>query len=283
LVTIGSVCGRREPRGRASLSSSPLVELQPEGTKPPFFFVHAAGGTVFSYLKLAQRLGHDQPSYGIQSLNLINEQPTELTSEEMAAAYVRSIIEKEPEGPYFIGGWSFGGVVAFEVARRLAERGRHVAMLVLIDSRASARVSDDTAHDGSLASAFARDIGVDLDSVSLAEALTPDEQLQRILTHAKRTNALPSDTDFEQILRFYNVYRANMIAWSRYRPQTYSGRVILYRAADRQLEAYFDPKLGWIDFVTGEIEVQTIPGGHYTLLTEPGVDLLASALKNSLE
>jgi thioesterase domain-containing protein len=74
-----------------------------------------------------------------------------------------------------------------------------------------------------------------------------------------------------------------MIAWSRYRPQTYSGRVILYRAADRQLEAYFDPKLGWIDFVTGEIEVQTIPGGHYTLLTEPGVDLLASALKNSLE
>jgi amino acid adenylation domain-containing protein len=267
----------------ASLSSSPLVELQPEGTKPPFFFVHAAGGTVFSYLKLAQRLGHDQPSYGIQSLNLINEQPNELTIEEMAAAYVRSIIEKEPEGPYFIGGWSFGGVVAFEVARRLAERGRHVAMLVLIDSRASARVSDDTAHDGSLASAFARDIGVDLDSVSLAEALTPDEQLQRILTHAKRTNALPSDTDFEQILRFYNVYRANMIAWSRYRPQTYSGRVILYRAADRQLEAYFDPKLGWIDFVTGEIEVQTIPGGHYTLLTEPGVDLLASALKNSLE
>ncbi len=266
-----------------SVSSSPLVELQPEGTKPPVFFVHAAGGTVFSYLKLARRLGPDQPSYGIQSLGLINEHANELTIEEMAAAYVSAIVERQPEGPYFVGGWSFGGVVAFEVARQLQEQGRRVAMLALIDSRAFAGIDDDTAHDGMLALAFARDIGVELDSTSFAESLTPNEQLQRILMHAKRTNALPPDTDFEQILQFYNVYRANMIAWSRYRPQTYSGRVTLYRATDRPLEAYFDSQLGWSEYVTGEIEVQTIPGGHYTLLNEPGVELLASALKSSLE
>jgi thioesterase domain-containing protein len=74
-----------------------------------------------------------------------------------------------------------------------------------------------------------------------------------------------------------------MIAWSNYRPGAYSGPVVLYRAADRPVEAYLDPKLGWTEFMSEEIEVQTIPGGHYTLLNEPNVATLALALKNSLD
>jgi amino acid adenylation domain-containing protein len=272
-----------------SISSlnSPIVTLQSSGTKPPLFFIHAAGGNVFSYLRLAQRLGSDQPVYGVQALSLVSEQESELTMEEMAASYVSSIVDKQPEGPYFIGGWSFGGVLAFEVARQLQMQGRRVGMLALIDSRASAvSIGDDFAQDGTVALMFARDIGVERDGEFVSDSfgqLAPEDQLRSILRQAKRTNTLPPDTDFEQILRFYNVYRANLIAWSNYRPGTYSGPVVLYRADDRPVEAYLDPKLGWTEFMSEEIEVQTIPGGHYTLLNEPNVTTLALALRNSLD
>ncbi len=113
---------------------SSLVPLQPRGSRPPLFFVHGSAGDVYGVLDLAGRIGPDQPSYGIQAVGLDGRSPRHVTVEEMAAHYVREIVSFQKEGPYYLAGYSLGGVFAFEVAQQLHRLGRRVALLALMDS-----------------------------------------------------------------------------------------------------------------------------------------------------
>jgi len=110
-----------------------FVEIQPQGANPPFFWVHSlggdGGGAFFYYRRLAQLLGPDQPSYGIRSPR---EPFTSL--EEMADHYVDELLHFQPLGPYFLGGFCFGGIVAFEMAAQMRRRGREVGLLALLES-----------------------------------------------------------------------------------------------------------------------------------------------------
>src|SRR5262249_1832473 len=96
-----------------------LVPIHPQGSKPPFFCVHPIGGNVLCYYELAQELGPDQPFYGLQSQGLDGLQPPEADIESMAAHYIQEIKTVQKEGPYHLGGWSMGGMIAFEMARQL--------------------------------------------------------------------------------------------------------------------------------------------------------------------
>jgi len=113
---------------------SALVPLQPEGSQPPLFFVHGWGGDVYSYLGLSRLLPPDQPSYGIQAVGLDGKSARHITVEDMAANYVKEIVSFQPEGPFYLAGYSMGGVIAFEVAQQLQRLGRRVALLALLDS-----------------------------------------------------------------------------------------------------------------------------------------------------
>src|SRR6185295_16996263 len=112
---------------------SSLVPIQTEGARPPFFCVHAVGGNVLEYYNLALHLGTDQPFYALQSRGLSGEQPQK-TIEDMAAHYLIEIRQLQPEGPYFIGGRSLGGMIAYEMACQLHAGGEEVALLALLDS-----------------------------------------------------------------------------------------------------------------------------------------------------
>ena len=118
----------------AALSWSPLVAIQPNGDRPPFFCVHGAGGHVVGYADLARRLGPDQPVYGLQAIGLDGRQVPETDLQAMAARYVTEIRSLQPRGPYYLGGLSFGGVVAFEMARALDAQGERVGLLALFDT-----------------------------------------------------------------------------------------------------------------------------------------------------
>src|SRR3954447_18304276 len=126
---------RREP--------SLLVDLQPERPadagvppgRPPFFCVHAIGGAAHSYRDLALQLGAEQPFYGIQAAGLAGGQAVD-DPPAIAAPYAAAVEAAAPHGPYLLGGWSFGGVVAFEMARQMRQRGRPVALVALLDSSA---------------------------------------------------------------------------------------------------------------------------------------------------
>lgn len=118
-----------------SLPWSPLVPIQPAGSSPAFFCVHPIFGVVFPYYELAQNLGKNQPFYGLQPIGLDGKTP--LTRiEDMAAHYIEALRSVQPKGPYFLGGWSFGGWVAFEMAQQLQKSGEEVALLAVLDTLA---------------------------------------------------------------------------------------------------------------------------------------------------
>ena len=111
-----------------------LVPMQPEGSRPPVFLIHAVGGNVLNYLPLLRPLPPDQPVYGLQARGVDGVLPTYSSVEEMASHYIAEIRSVQSSGPYFLGGASFGGNVAFEIAQQLIKQGDEVAFLALFDS-----------------------------------------------------------------------------------------------------------------------------------------------------
>lgn len=118
----------------ASSGWSPLVSIQPAGSRPPFFCFHGAGGNVLNYQKLSEHMGPDQPFYGLQSQGLDGVSPPLTSIQEMAALYITKIRTVQPYGPYFLGGYCMGGTIAYEAAQQLTSAGRTVALLALLDT-----------------------------------------------------------------------------------------------------------------------------------------------------
>jgi amino acid adenylation domain-containing protein len=266
---------------------SHLVALRP-GTERPFFCVHAAGGNVFSYVELARQLGTLQPSYGLQAAGLDGKREPITTIEEMAAVYVKEMREVQPEGPYLLGGWSFGGVVAFEMAQQLQQQGREVALLALIDSRVPVASGYDYANDhAALVMMFARDLIGTLDDDMLTiytqlQQRTQEEHLQYLLDQAISARVLPPETRVEQMLPLLQVYKANFLARENYRPQLYAGGITLFRASELVEEHDAKGSMGWSDLASGAVDVHLVPGSHYTMMRKPHVETLAEYLRSAI-
>lgn len=125
----------REKDGVAPPRTS-LVPLQPDGSKLPFFFVHGWGGEVHVFESLARCLAPDQPVFGLRAIDPFGAKKRPVSVEEMAAQYVREIRSHQPEGPYYIGGSSLGGWIAYEIAQQLTRQSQAVRMLGIIDTGA---------------------------------------------------------------------------------------------------------------------------------------------------
>src|SRR5262249_30894375 len=132
-LTVEQLADLLRQEGWSALWSS-LVAIQPHGSRPPFFFIHAVSGNVLHYRFLSHYLGQDQPFYGLQAQGLDGTQAPQTRIEDMAALYIKEIRTLQPEGPYFLGGGSSGGVIAFEMAQQLHAQGQQVALLVLFDT-----------------------------------------------------------------------------------------------------------------------------------------------------
>ena len=259
-------------------SHSPLVPIQASGEFPPFFCVHPVGGNVLCYAELAQNLGNNRPFYGLQSLGLSGKQKPLTTIEEMATSYIEALQEIQPHGPYYLGGWSMGGVVAWEMARQLEEVGQKVALLALIDTYAPKTMSEKEQIDAAtLANSLAADLGgifgteLSISAYNIQQ-LQPEEQLQHIFTTAKRHNLLPPEVGIEQMRQLFEVFKANRVAVTNYQPQPYSGRIVQFCASSPEADR------GWSSLVTGKLETYMIPGDHYGMMRSPHVQVLAQKL-----
>jgi amino acid adenylation domain-containing protein len=265
--------------------SSPLVALRSTGSKPPFYCVHPGGGSVLCYLDLARLLGSDQPFYGLQSQGLEGEGEVYARIEDMAARYIQEIRSLQPEGPYFLGGWSLGGVIAFEMAHQLKGLGKEVALLALIDSYAPTNDRDigRLENDSELIGMFLRDfrgrVGKELaESSDELKGKDLDWLLQYLLAEAKSLGVLPPDAGIEEISRLLNVFKANMSALKSYRPKAYFDRITLFHAETSSRTLLADNTSGWEDVTGDPIEVHLIPGNHYTMVSRPNVQVLAEKL-----
>jgi amino acid adenylation domain-containing protein len=262
-------------------SLSPLVPLTSGGSRRPFFCVHPVSGNVLPYLELARALGPDQPFHAFQAPGLEGEQAPLETVEALAARYVEALREVQPSGPYRLGGWSLGGMVAFEMARQLEQQGEQVEQLVLIDSYAFDQRPPEGAGESWLAARFveftARLAG--LPAPELDEQALPggDALLYGLLEAGRTAGVLARGVDLEQLRTLYRVFASNLRALWRYAPGTYGGRVTLVRASETQVPT--GPDGGWARLAAGGVEVCELPGDHHSILRAPTVEALAKKLQ----
>lgn len=247
-----------------------LITLQPEGARRPLFLVHPLAGLVFPYYELALQLGSDQPVYGLQSIGVAGEASPLIQIEAMAERYLAAIHQVQPEGPYQLAGWSFGGKVALEMAQQLQKGGESVALLAIIDTRIySTRFA--TFWHGS--------------RVLLTSMLPQLWPYISDFLHLQSARPRPGQGETKrpkfktlEFKRLLQVFQANVRADSRYRPQRYPGRVNLFKTAT----SYQDSTWGWGDIAANGVELHQLPGHHMNVLRPPQVQVLAEKLSACL-
>jgi thioesterase domain-containing protein len=264
----------------------------------PLFLIHPVNGQVSCYVDLVRYLDPNQPCYGIQAASPTAEGITPLTIEMLAVQYVQLIRNIQAEGPYRLGGWSFGGVVAFEMAQQLRAQQQAVALLALIDSQfttdpAGAPADDEAAEMIGFAVAFGLPLKFG-DSVQLtldqqyAQALEylrdlkQEERLAYMLAQAQQAHLAVAGLSPEQLRRAFHVYQVNARAMKQYGPRPYQDSIIWFKAAERLGPQRIDPVSDWEGIAVGEINVHTVPGNHYSVLHVPQVQVLAAQLQQQL-
>jgi thioesterase domain-containing protein/acyl carrier protein len=250
---------------------SPLVPIKPTGSLPPFFCVHPVGGNVLCYAALARQLDAEQPFYALQALGLNGESQPKTCIEDMAATYIQAIQTVRPQGPYRLGGWSLGGVVAFEMARQLEALGAEVETLALIDSFNPTVLNKTKPDEVMQVISFAKHLSRPFEKelpVSAEELrqLGFDEQLNYIFEKAKILDILPPEMGLKQMQQLFAVFQANVEAMDGYVPQPYSGQITLFYADGKSEELAQKQIQGWSSLATGGFKSHKIPGDHFSII-----------------
>jgi len=268
------------------IHSSSLVGIQTKGSRRPFFCVHPAGGNILCYLELARNLGAEQPFYGFQARGLYEETTRFSDIETMATHYVEELLEFEPEGPYLLGGYSMGGVVAFEMAQQLRARGKTVDRLALFDTTAPHPGQKLETSKEKLMINFAREFGLSIERLGLSSdalsSLEPEQRILYVLEEAKKQSLMPAAIGDEHILRLWRMFETNFLAMRNYIPGIYKGHIALFKAMDTSSNGFHDHANGWTAFAAG-VNTQELPGDHYSIMRDPHVRSLAQRLTEYLE
>ncbi|MGZ8846235.1 MAG: amino acid adenylation domain-containing protein [Pyrinomonadaceae bacterium] len=283
-----SPSGRRE----TTVANAKVIACD-TGSKPPFFCVHALGGNVLEYHDLARYLGKAQPFYGLQSGGLDGKHAPHTRVEDMAAHYIKEMRQLQPAGPYFIGGRSLGGMIAFEMARQLRAQGQEVGLLALLDTYPSgyAKLLRD---QKTLRPCFERAVARTKAHISNLSGLSLRDKFLYLVAKSKfAPRKMKSHLWRQAYNSFANLGRPlpralqdikelNSLAVREYVPHVYDGHITLFWASS-DLRASVDFVEGWRALAGGGIEVHEIPGSHLDIVKEPHVQELANKLSGCLE
>lgn len=299
--TIAELAPLLRPEVPAFESVTSLVEVQGQGDARPLYFVHGVGGGMFwGYANLSKHLGVRRPIHAFKSRGL-DGKPEWPTIEEMARAYIADLRAQQPVGPYLLGGYCFGGVVAYEMARQLEQAGERVEFLGLINStppnseygRIRSRLSP--AWQFKFWRNVAHWIGCFLFRWSGTERL---EFLRWKFSALRRKaagpvlaknqadiaindiNDLPAADDYSEQQR--ELWKTHVRALINYHPAPLQGRLTLFRTRGHPLFCSFDEQFGWGPLARSGVEVKLMPGGHGNILDEPHVRAVARAFDISL-
>ena len=274
-------------------TGSPWVEIQPHGDRRRLFLVHGVGGgMMWGYANLARHLGPNQPIYAFRASAVLP-----LTINEMAAQYVRDLRAFQPEGPYLLGGYCFGGNIAYEMARMLMDQGQRVDLLVLFNSSPPNCSYDCTTITPLFVCRFFLNLThwfigfVKWGHVKQLRFVRWKFQMMR-----RRVGKLfghgPSISDFDvetQVdlstvpIEDHSLWTAHVRANGLHQASVYHGKVTLLRTLGHPFDCNYDPLCGWADYAKGGITVKVLPGLHESLLEEPQVRLAAKELKTLLD
>ncbi len=249
-----------------------LVGIQVMGSKPPFFCVHGYGGHILKFSSLAKYLGKDQPFYGLRAVGQDGKKPLD-SIEKIANHYVQEILTIEKTGPYYLGGYSFGCLIAFEMAIQLHKMERQVGVMIMIDPNRRILSPQPQRVLKKMRKTLIKKNGFVVGNLK-----NINRKFRNWVKQRQITIALQTDRPIPKPLRTFAISHANVGAGLQYKPGTYSGRIVFYQT-HRNIQI---PHLLWQKYTGEGIEVHEIPGKHRETLDEPFVQALAEKLQQSL-
>ncbi|MER5889841.1 amino acid adenylation domain-containing protein [Streptomyces sp. NPDC001941] len=266
--------------GEQEVRASVVVPLRTTGSRPPVFFVHPLGGSVFSYSELVEVLHPEQPFYAVQAPEYAGpDVPRPESVEEIAALYLSEIKKVQPEGPYYLGGWCMGGMVSFEIARRLQLAGEEVGMLTIV----SASIDDPvppryvTSASAAILGAFGHKLPT---TEAELEALDEEARLRYVIQLTRGTDDERADAaTIEDLRRLVGLYQRHARALITYRDtprEPFHGDVLLIRA---ETELFTGWDFGWKRRVDGTLLIDESPGNHFSMLERPNVPKVAARIE----
>ena len=271
----------------ADTELTPAVPLQPFGNLPPFFCVHGIGGDVLHLHRLALHMGTKRPVFGLRRRP--QDPPTESIT-QTAARYVAAMLDRQPNGPFYLGGHSFGAMIAYEMALQLLAQGNDIGLLAVIDQHWPGwRLEPETAIPAMyrILTTIPGRIRYELAKVAPAQRYQALQGL--FVSWSKAALGFKRDaatifkidrSETELILRF----EAGLEALRAYRPAPSPVPITLFRAKIPLMRhLIMDSTLGWKDLAQREVQVRVIPGDHQSMTTEPLVRHLAKALADELD
>jgi amino acid adenylation domain-containing protein len=265
-------------QGQASTTWSSLVPIESHGSKAPLFCIHPVGGNVLEYYPLAHYLGREQPIYGIQSQGLDGIQAPLTQIKAMAANYINEIQTVQPDGPYLLVGYSFGGLIAFEIAHQLESRGKKVNLLALIDT--------ESPNLPNVRPSLFQILGIHLHNfkqLNLQDKIKyiKDRIVFRLIYQYKENShkEFMLNTWAANLPPAYlKVLEANFQSGENYIGKFYAGKITLFRSSIQPITQALHPDLGWGD-ITSVVEIHHVQGYHSNLLKEPWIQAVAQQLK----
>lgn len=272
-------------------SWSCLVEIQSNGSTPPLFLMHGAGGNVLLYRDLARHLGSNQPVYGLQSQGLDGKQPPLTRVEDMASLYLKEIQSFWPEGPYLLGGYCMGGTLALEIAQQLRAQGKDVALLIFLETYNFSNIKDMSLIDKTYY--YIQKVGFHWRNFLLLESKdkwTFIEEKAKVAIGRRKVWWGMLTSKIGNILHRVNgqasilskIWQINDDAALSYVPKPYAGEITQF-VPIKEYAHHEGPELGWEKLALGGLETPQLPVYPAGMIVEPFVQLLAEKIKICIE
>jgi amino acid adenylation domain-containing protein len=265
--------------GKDILPYSPVVRLTSARELPPFFFVPGASGNPFAYMAVVRHLESEITFYGFQP-------PAEAGSitsiPGLAEQYRTAMRAQQKNGPYRLGGHSFGAAVAFEIARQLRAEGEPVALLALFDLPAAnnLKARSEIEWIADIAEAVCRFTGKanPFDRATITQA-APEHCKESFLTYLIESGIVPASSDLSLVDLVLDRYRASQHALAEYKLAPIDCPITAIRSQERDAGAEAQSFLGYAGLTSGQVTELSTPGDHITMLIEPNAASLAAELR----
>ncbi|MGC4763892.1 condensation domain-containing protein [Micromonospora sp. DT46] len=292
-ATVDALPVRRPVPGVRAATPSPAARTRPGGTgsgtlvhlggptdRPPLILPHPVSGTVGAYAELARLL----PAYHLVGIESAAD-ATGDSIDALAEAYLDDVVARWPAGPYRLCGWSMGGLLAYEMSRRLVRAGRAVDLLVVLDTApGQARPAGEGTDDAATAARFAADLAASLGrdhpapTAATLAALPVEEQTMLLRRWLVDAGVTPVALPVREVRRRVETFARHVTAVAGYRPEGAELPLTVVQAA---ASPRWQPR--WERYVGARTTVHEYEGDHYSLLRRPTVQRIAGWLARALD